>query len=57
MTQRSFQGANRLLDREHFLDFFESETNTGNFPICWKKSFDGGFVIPLKVKICRDCLK
>ena len=55
MTFKGFNDSKRLLDRFQYFDILESKTISTLLQRSWKKSFDNGIVLPLKMKRCNEC--
>ena len=55
MTFKGFNDNKRLLDRSRSFDMLEGKQISAMLPRSWKKSFDNGIVIPVKMKRCNEC--
>ena len=55
MTFKGFIDSRRLLDRSQFFDMSEGKKISAMLPRSWKKSFDKGFAIPVKMRRCNNC--
>ena len=55
MTFKGFNDSKRLLDRSQHFDMLEGKQISAMLPRSWKKSFDHGIVLPLKMKRCYTC--
>ena len=54
MTFRGFNDSKRLLNRSEYFDMLEGKKISAFLPRSWKKSFDNGIVIPVRMKRCID---
>ena len=55
MTFKGLNDSKRLLDRSQYFDMLEGKKISAMLPRSWKKSFDNGIVIPIKMKRCNEC--
>ena len=52
---KGFNDSKRLLDRSHYFKMLEGEKTSAMLPRSWKKSFNIGIVIPVKMRRCNEC--
>ena len=55
ITFIGFNDSKRLLDRSHYLDKLEGKKISAMLPKSWKKSFNNGIIIPVKMRGCDKC--
>ena len=55
MTFKRFNDSKRLLDRSQYFKILEGEKLTGVLPKPWKKCFNNGIIIPVKMIRCGEC--
>ena len=55
MTFKGFNGSKRLSDRSQVFDILECKKISAMQPRSWKKSFNNGVIITLKMKRCNEC--
>ena len=55
MTFEGFKDSKRLIDWSQNFDMLEGEKISAMLPRSWKKSFNIGVVIPVKMRRCIDC--
>ena len=49
-TFKGFNDSKRLLDQSQYFKMIEGEKISAILPRSWKKSFDGGIIIPTKMR-------
>ena len=54
-TFKGFNDSKRLLDRSQYFNMIKGEKISAMLPRFWKKSFDNGIIIPVKMRICNEC--
>ena len=54
-TFKGFNDSKRLLDRSQYFKMIEGDKISAMLPRSWKKSFDGGIIIPTKLRFCNEC--
>ena len=54
-TFKGFCDSKRLLDRSQYFNMKEGKTISAMLPRSWKKSFDSGIIIPVKMRFCNEC--
>ena len=55
MTFKGFIDNKRLLDQSHVFDKLEGKKISALLPRSWKKPFDNGVFIPVKMRRCHEC--
>ena len=55
MTFKGFIDSKRALDRSQYFDMLEGKKISAMLPRSWKKSFDNGVIIPVKMRRCDEC--
>ena len=55
MTFKGFNDSKRLLDRSQKFDMLKGKKISALLPRPWKKSFNNGVVIPVKMRRCNNC--
>ena len=54
-TFKGFNDSNRLLDRSQYFKMKEGKIISAMLPRSWKKSFDSGIIIPVKMRFRNEC--
>ena len=55
MTFKGFNDSKQLLDQYQKFDMVKGKKITSMLPRCWKKSFNNGVIIPIKMRQCNAC--
>ena len=55
MTFGEINDSKRLLDRSQYYDMLEGKKISAMFPRSWKKSFNNGVIILVKMRWCNSC--
>ena len=55
MTFKRFNDSKRILGRSQYFDILEGKKISATLPRSWKKSFNKGFAIPVKMRRCNNC--
>ena len=55
MIFKGFNDSKQLLDRSQNFKMLEGEKTSAMLPRSWKKSFNNGIVIPVKIRRCNQC--
>ena len=55
LTFKGFNDSKRLWDRSQFFKMLNCEKATVMLPKSWKKSFNNGIIIPVKMRRCDEC--
>ena len=54
-TFKGFNDSKRLLDRSQYFKMQEGKKISAMLPRSWKKSFNSGIIIPVKMRFCNEC--
>ena len=55
MTFKGFNDSKRHLHWSQYFDMLEDKNISALLPRSWKKSFDNGITMPVKMKRCNEC--
>ena len=55
MTFKGFNDSKRLFDSSQFFDMLEGKKISAMLPKSWKKSFNNGVIICVKMRQCNEC--
>ena len=53
-TFKGFNDSKRLLDRTQYFNMIKGEKISAMLPRSWKKSFNSGIIIPVKMRFCNE---
>ena len=54
-TFKGFNNSKRRLDRSQYFKMIEGKKISAMLPKSWRKSFNSGVILPVKMKFCNEC--